>query len=215
MASVIVGGEGSSATRTIGLVAVLDILKWLVPIVLIIAAVFILYEKFWVGKGAGSPCSANNGTIWPFSGCNASAGLCCDGKCSVGPCAGTAQGGACGLDSDCAGWTIDGDVACCKGKCMTKKWTGQVCGAKVKGDACKDDFEHGMGTWPLDGCDISAPQCCGGKCSSSYSKECLDDEGAPCDTPDGTVWPFSGCAIGAGMCCKGKCSANTDARCKK
>ena len=32
---------------------------------------------------AGDKCSAKSGTIWPLSGCDVSAGLCCNGKCAT------------------------------------------------------------------------------------------------------------------------------------
>lgn len=35
-----------------------------------------------VGGLEGEPCNARSGTPWPFSGCNISAGICCEGKCS-------------------------------------------------------------------------------------------------------------------------------------
>jgi len=35
------------------------------------------------GGMEGAKCSKPSGTIWPFSGCDVSAGICCDGKCST------------------------------------------------------------------------------------------------------------------------------------
>lgn len=160
--------------------------------------------KFVFGGMEGSPCTTDNGTIWPFSGCNISAGLCCDGKCSKGPCSPTKQGGKCKLDSDCKGWTIFGDVACCDYKCVTKDWSGQVCNPKRKGTKCSAPD----GTiWPFSKCDISAGMCCKGKCEPASDSKCKDigAKGSKCKAPSGTAWPWSGCDITAGACCHGKC----------
>lgn len=172
-----------------------------IAIIIIIAFFIYLAYNFFFGHGEGSPCSASNGTVWPFSGCNISAGLCCNGKCSKGPCEGTEQGEKCFIDSDCKGWSVSGNVACCDSKCVTKAWSGQVCSAKVQGDECSEP----TGTiWPFSGCDVSAGMCCNGKCSSTVCPP--QGEGATCTTPSGTIWPFSGCDISAGLCCNGVCS---------
>lgn len=181
----------------------LSIIKLIIPLVTIIVVVLIIYfiYNFFSGKFEGDECFTNNGTVWPFSGCDISAGLCCNGKCSKEPCNGTEQGGQCFIDSDCKDWSTFGNIACCKGKCMTKAWTGQVCTARVEGDACNEP----QGTvWPFSGCDASAGRCCNGKCTSAICP--ANGEGDPCSAPSGTWWPWSGCDITAGLCCDGVCS---------
>lgn len=174
-----------------------------IAIILFIAVLAYLFYNFVFGNGEGSDCSAINGTIWPFSGCNISAGLCCNGKCSKGPCEGTEQGEACTIESDCKGWSVYGEVGCCNNKCVKRAWYGQRCDAKVEGDACSEP----SGTiWPFSGCDISAGMCCNGKCSSTPCPPGL--EGQPCSAPSGTWWPFSGCNVSAGLCCNGKCATS-------
>src|SRR5439155_19343652 len=73
--------------------------------------------------GEGTPCNKPNGTIWPASTCDISAGLCCNGKCSSVSCTATPQRGKCTLDSDCAGWSALGDIACCANQCVTKDFS--------------------------------------------------------------------------------------------
>lgn len=55
----------------------------------------------------GDKCTAPSGTIWPFSGCDISAGLCCDGKCST-----TSSCGCRPFDQGCSSHT-----QCCSKKC--------------------------------------------------------------------------------------------------
>lgn len=76
--------------------------------------------------GEGRPCSQPDGTIWPFSGCDVSAGICCNRVCSKS-CAARPQGGECVLDTDCAGWSLFGKVACCNNQCVTKDFSVQTC----------------------------------------------------------------------------------------
>ena len=168
-----------------------------IAVIIFVGVLFYLAYNFFFGNGEGSPCSASNGVVWPFSGCNISAGLCCNGKCSKGPCTATPQGGTCVIDSDCAGWSTFGTIACCNNKCITKAWTGQGCNAKVAGSTCTEP----SGTiWPFSGCDISAGLCCNGKCSASPCPP--QGQGQPCTAqPPFNFWPFSGCDISAGMCC--------------
>src|SRR5437016_10269915 len=87
-------------------------------------------------KGEGAECQTVNGTKWPFSGCDASAGTCCTGKCTSNVCPPTPQGGSCNLDSDCEGWELFGKVACCNHRCVKKAWTGQLCDAPTVGEPC-------------------------------------------------------------------------------
>ena len=81
---------------------------------------------------SGDKCDAKSGTGWPFSGCDISAGLCCDGKCSTkcDTCKTFDEG--CGHSSECCskkcnqlsgvaarltcpfGYKDHGTTACCK-----------------------------------------------------------------------------------------------------
>ena len=83
---------------------------------------------------AGHPCNAPDGTIWPFSGCDVSAGICCNGKCGSG-CNSSGSGGSGGSSgssgmsgqpcsaADGTIWPFSGcDVSagiCCHKKCGT------------------------------------------------------------------------------------------------
>lgn len=196
--------------RTVGTISNILYIALIVGVLIIGYAVY----NFIFGNGEGSPCTSTNGTIWPFSGCNISAGLCCDGKCSKGPCEPTPLGGYCNIDMDCKGWSMFGDIACCNHKCEKKQWSGQICSARIQGSPCSEP----SGTiWPFSGCDITAGMCCANKegtgnyCSSTPCPP--HGEGQSCTTEwPWNWWPWSGCDISAGLCCgasngkPGKCS---------
>lgn len=182
--------------------------------IMILAIAWVIWYKVINANGEGSPCSEKNGTIWPMSGCSITAGKCCNGKCTKEECDPTPLGGACTIDMDCAGWAMDGKIACCGEKCVEKPWSGAVCGAKGNGDACS---EPDGTAWPFSGCDVSAGMCCKGKCRTIDHADCSASmkgmEGSPCSAANATPWPLSGCDVSAGICCEGKCSKGL--RCKK
>lgn len=73
----------------------------------------------------GAPCHTKSGTIWPFSGCDVSAGICCEGKCAR-ECKSAShpeEGKACHAKSGTI-WPFSGcDVSagiCCHGRCAKK-----------------------------------------------------------------------------------------------
>lgn len=89
--------------------------------------------------GEGGACNQPDGTIWPFSGCDASAGMCCNKKCSVGPCSAPSP-------------------APCSAPSPAPAPAPHMAGAPCN---------RPNGTiWPFSGCDVSAGLCCGGKCSA-------------------------------------------------
>lgn len=113
-------------------------------------------------SGEGKPCGTPDGTIWPVSGCDISAGICCKGKCSK-ECAPRKQGEACTVDPDCAGWTVFGKIACCGSKCVTKARSVQTCPAFLRGDQCTVDSD--CAGWSVFG----KIACCGNKCVTKAS----------------------------------------------